>query len=212
MGERWKGLSGPEDLPGVDDLLGSFRWYDALCINQNNLEERSHQVELMRDIYRSATSVNVWLGHEGQGTEDLFQLLQLVRKRIGRFLEVSNMDFNELLNNRDLLYIYFGAEVERYRFIPLLDVLKWRYWTQIWIVQEFVLARSLTICCGWASIDWETFASCLKWVFEYDQRHDGLFFSGVIQRSKDVQEIQGSVGMKISMTRIVGKKTQRFGS
>ena len=31
VGEPWKGLSEPEDLPGVDDLLGSFRWYDALC-------------------------------------------------------------------------------------------------------------------------------------------------------------------------------------
>ena len=30
VGERRKGLRGPEDLPGVDNLLGSFRWYDAL--------------------------------------------------------------------------------------------------------------------------------------------------------------------------------------
>ncbi len=57
VGERWKGLSGPEDLPGADDLLGSFRWYDALCINQADVNERSEQVQLMRkDIYTGRTN------------------------------------------------------------------------------------------------------------------------------------------------------------
>jgi hypothetical protein len=51
VGERWKGLSGPEDLPGVDDWLGSFRWYDALCVNQSDDKEKSRQVGLMVDIY-----------------------------------------------------------------------------------------------------------------------------------------------------------------
>jgi hypothetical protein len=57
VGERWKGLSEPGDLPGVDDLLGSFRWYDALCINQNDVKERNHQVQQMADIYRRASRV-----------------------------------------------------------------------------------------------------------------------------------------------------------
>jgi hypothetical protein len=32
VGERWKSLSGPEDLPGVGDLLGPFGWFDTLCL------------------------------------------------------------------------------------------------------------------------------------------------------------------------------------
>jgi hypothetical protein len=52
--KRWKGLTGPEDLPGVDDLLGSFRWYNALCISQADREERSLQVLRMRTIYSQA--------------------------------------------------------------------------------------------------------------------------------------------------------------
>ena len=54
VGEPWKGLSEPEDLPGVDDLLG---WYDALCINQRDLLERSQQAHMMGDIYSSARNV-----------------------------------------------------------------------------------------------------------------------------------------------------------
>lgn len=30
---------------------GEYLWIDALCIDQTNVRERNHQVELMRDIY-----------------------------------------------------------------------------------------------------------------------------------------------------------------
>lgn len=36
-------------------------WVDALCINQNDHIERSHQVLRMRDIYRLAARVIVWV-------------------------------------------------------------------------------------------------------------------------------------------------------
>jgi hypothetical protein len=62
VGERWKGLSRPEDLPEVDDLLGSFRRYDALCINQEDTQERNHQVSQMGRIYGEADCVITWLG------------------------------------------------------------------------------------------------------------------------------------------------------
>jgi hypothetical protein len=39
-------------------------WTDAVCIDQENLGERGHQVRLMGDIYRSATDVYAWLGEE----------------------------------------------------------------------------------------------------------------------------------------------------
>ncbi|KAK3390038.1 heterokaryon incompatibility protein-domain-containing protein [Podospora didyma] len=37
-------------------------WVDALCINQDDNEERSRQVQMMGDIYRSATNVFIHLG------------------------------------------------------------------------------------------------------------------------------------------------------
>lgn len=37
-------------------------WIDALCINQEDLLERSRQVSLMRDLYTVAEEVLVWLG------------------------------------------------------------------------------------------------------------------------------------------------------
>lgn len=37
-------------------------WIDALCINQNDLEERAAQVTLMRQVYSKAREVLIWLG------------------------------------------------------------------------------------------------------------------------------------------------------
>ncbi|KAF2107811.1 heterokaryon incompatibility protein-domain-containing protein, partial [Lophiotrema nucula] len=38
-------------------------WADAVCINQRNLAEKTHQVQIMGLIYYRASLVNVWLGN-----------------------------------------------------------------------------------------------------------------------------------------------------
>lgn len=39
-------------------------WVDAICIDQTNMEEKEHQVALMRDIYLRADTVYIWLDDE----------------------------------------------------------------------------------------------------------------------------------------------------
>ena len=41
-------------------------WIDALCINQEDMEERNSQVARMADIFRLADRVVVWLGPESE--------------------------------------------------------------------------------------------------------------------------------------------------
>jgi hypothetical protein len=37
-------------------------WADAVCINQEDNSEKSAQIQLMREIYQSASEVRIWLG------------------------------------------------------------------------------------------------------------------------------------------------------
>ena len=37
-------------------------WADGICINQNDIDERSSQVGMMGDIYRNSTGLQIWLG------------------------------------------------------------------------------------------------------------------------------------------------------
>jgi hypothetical protein len=54
---------------GSDDVY----WIDALCINQVDTKERTHQVRLMGQIYASADHVLVWLG---KGDDELWQAME----------------------------------------------------------------------------------------------------------------------------------------
>lgn len=39
-------------------------WIDAVCINQQDVQERNHQVAIKQRIYAQAASVTTWLVHE----------------------------------------------------------------------------------------------------------------------------------------------------
>jgi hypothetical protein len=41
-----------------------YLWADALCINQNDVTERNHQVTLMSFLYRNARKVLIWIGEQ----------------------------------------------------------------------------------------------------------------------------------------------------
>lgn len=43
-------------------LFNNFLWIDALCIDQQNTQERNHQVQQMGNIYSRANMVLLWLG------------------------------------------------------------------------------------------------------------------------------------------------------
>ena len=44
------------------DIRANWIWIDQLCIDQNNTNERNHQVAMMGRIYEHATQVIAWLG------------------------------------------------------------------------------------------------------------------------------------------------------
>ena len=61
-----------------DESISIYLWVDALCINQHDLAEKSHQVTLMKDIYASANAVLVWLGpSEAEVATEVFEDIRL---------------------------------------------------------------------------------------------------------------------------------------
>ncbi|KAH6701241.1 heterokaryon incompatibility, partial [Leptodontidium sp. MPI-SDFR-AT-0119] len=40
----------------------TYIWADAICINQKDNDEKTHEVQQMKRIYENATEVIVWLG------------------------------------------------------------------------------------------------------------------------------------------------------
>lgn len=66
----WRMHAEKQIAEGYAELIGldspEYIWIDAICINQEDLEERSIQVARMYSIYDNAQSVLIWLGeHDG---------------------------------------------------------------------------------------------------------------------------------------------------
>lgn len=50
-------------------------WIDAICINQDDLSEKNHQVEMMSKIYGEAKRVCIWLGEGDKSSETAIQFI-----------------------------------------------------------------------------------------------------------------------------------------
>jgi hypothetical protein len=117
-------------------------WIDAICINQRDMEERRHQVALIRDIFQYASRVCVWLGQEDESSRTAMQF-------IGKLGQVSDLDSIVRDSSFD----------EEWRAVVRLICLPW--FSRIWVVQEIAVAQKATIWCGANTIDWTQLDSCL---------------------------------------------------
>jgi hypothetical protein len=130
-------------------------WIDAICINQNNLAERSQQVAIMGKIYSTATEVQVWLG-PAAGNEGIIQAMQKLRTTDWASLRMQLLA--KEYKSRATREALFKSLVVEF-FDPILSLCSIDYWSRLWIVQEYVLAQRLKIWCGSEAIDGEVLNS-----------------------------------------------------
>ncbi|KAK3644271.1 hypothetical protein LTR22_015274 [Elasticomyces elasticus] len=65
-------------------------WADAICINQEDIPERNHQVSMMGSLYRQATKVIAWLGTTG---DDRFSGLSFDEEALEALIKLSFRDY-----------------------------------------------------------------------------------------------------------------------
>ena len=70
----------------------TFLWVDAICINQNDLEERSSQVALMGTIYSRAMDTIVWLGKPDDYSRVVHDLLQKLAATVNSLVMEQGAD------------------------------------------------------------------------------------------------------------------------
>ncbi|KUJ07615.1 HET-domain-containing protein [Mollisia scopiformis] len=120
---------------------------DAICINQKDNEEKGHQVALMSEIYMRAKTVLVWIGEHDPSSELVFGTH--FEDKIPR--ATMKIPFVNLL----AVPVIVAGRVRRAtsassaeRIAAWTAVLSRSYWNRTWIVQEFLLARSVVVFCG----------------------------------------------------------------
>ena len=107
-------------------------WTDAICIDQNNMVEKSSQVSMMGKIFASATEVLIWLGNKTGASQIGMKVLRYLAE--GRGFE-ENPPWETLLPE----LVRQGLE----------DILQRGWFHRIWTVQEAALSSRLTtVKCG----------------------------------------------------------------
>ncbi|KAH8599239.1 heterokaryon incompatibility protein-domain-containing protein [Bisporella sp. PMI_857] len=124
-----------------------FFWIDALCINQEDLDEKSDQIPLMKDIYKSASRVIVWLGpmqdvKDADGARG--QLMQLVSE--------EHLYTSEELYRRVMTSTNPG-------WFALNEMLEHPWFSRVWVIQEVSAAATVHIMYGNVCLNWNTLAA-----------------------------------------------------
>ncbi|KIW89714.1 uncharacterized protein Z519_09870 [Cladophialophora bantiana CBS 173.52] len=127
-------------------------WADAISINQNDNDEKEHQVRLMQDIFRSAVHVYAWLGQGDSESSLAIQALRNISASFGAEEEVSRSP------GRDEI-----PPVEDSSWVAISKLFRRKWFRRVWIVQEVILASQLTLVCGDDRIPWRQFYDAAKY-------------------------------------------------
>jgi hypothetical protein len=121
-------------------------WVDAICINQDDKQEKSEQVAHMLAIYKKARSVTAWLG-----SPDSNSLLAFACARKLPALKAGLSEHRELAHN--------GSCIDQFTAIhnAIFHLFERPWLGRTWIRQEIYGARRLTVQCGLNSVSWKDF-------------------------------------------------------
>jgi hypothetical protein len=134
-------------------------WVDALCINQESLEERNHQVDLMTDIYELADLVIVWLGSCTRKMELAFDRLAYNRppwEKTDIVWETEMSDGEEIVTPSRGQAV--AARVVQSRIEQgLVQIFCKPWFERCWVFQEILLAERAILWCGSLEMSWSSF-------------------------------------------------------
>jgi ankyrin repeat protein len=133
----------------LSEPLFDYIWIDALCINQMNDSERTHQVALMGEIYTMAKRVIAWLGPAYDSSDSGVEEFRIASP--------------QWTAKKTFLKKWKSPAASAIRSICVRS-----YWNRLWIFQELLLARQAVIMCGSRCIPLQAFRNFVLKISSYN--------------------------------------------
>jgi hypothetical protein len=139
-------------------------WIDAICVNQQDLDERSQQVQRMAGIYIRAQCVVVWLGSEAEDSSWALRTLNRIGSMIDPDWSDNSMKPSDEARaagelhwaDRNAFMPYINRELD-----PVHRLLERAWFERLWIRQEIGLATNAVLMCGAEDIPWSRFRNAI---------------------------------------------------
>ncbi|GKZ31405.1 hypothetical protein AbraIFM66950_011982 [Aspergillus brasiliensis] len=128
-----------------DHQLERILWVDAVCIDQEDEDEKNTQIPLMRAIYAQADRVIVWLGEPDHTDHNaLVAIHQLAESKLLLNSNTESVDLSKADHD------------------ACMRLLRHDWFRRIWVLQEVGVARSIMIQCGLAQVNGYAFCEGLS--------------------------------------------------
>lgn len=141
----------------ISHNLDKYHWIDQVCIDQENVAEKSKQVAMMGNIYSSAYRVIAWLGNAYAWGEHALRFVLRIFMFFAKY-RPEGCDFKDLLPQTSVNPDDNGWQCLR-------KLLHHPWFQRQWIVQEVLMAPikpeheqpALFLAYGAAQVSWDVF-------------------------------------------------------
>ncbi|KAK4451144.1 heterokaryon incompatibility protein-domain-containing protein, partial [Podospora aff. communis PSN243] len=146
-------------------------WVDAVCINQDDVAEKSHQVEQMATVYKLADKVLIHLGPlKNSKDENAMDIIAAVDQPLTAEIACQVSD----------------------------SIFKSPWFDRVWVVQEAALAKVAIVILGDKAVRWDCFTAWPMRVAPY--RIDRIV-PGILALPPRFQPVEGSLLQRLHETR-----------
>jgi hypothetical protein len=180
-----------QESPINDSTLNTrveWLWIDKICINQDNLGERSAQVQIMGSIYSQAIRTLIWLGPDSDSCSMAWRLIDQIynvfqgENPCAKF--VADISFRMYSEQNPAASGLPGWDHELWRHLRKLFELPW--FTRTWIIQEVALSRGDPIFLhGQRTYPWHR----LGWASSWLRRNGYLRLSHIPNQMQNVDTL-----------------------
>ncbi|KAF3045512.1 hypothetical protein E8E12_008825 [Didymella heteroderae] len=139
-------------------------WVDAICINQEDVVERNHQVQYMGVIYNRAQRVIIWLG-DTEIEHDQVAVIVAVMQQFEFHLALRLLSHKRLPSHDEFAQLMRnGGYPDIWPAIRAIFASAW--YSRVWCVQEALLARDTTVVFDFAEFKVAVLQGLAEWLCE----------------------------------------------
>jgi hypothetical protein len=195
-------------------------WIDQLCINQNDLDERSTQVITMQRIYHEARGVRIWLGEHKDESKLGIELARQLHK-------LGNDVLAGLKHQpgRSDLYrtTHFGLPhyPDAHEWPAFMKLLARPVFHRIWILQEIISAVHAQVFCGDTPLfDYQVFVNAIgllqasEWAYKltasFDEGKNNISVFNAVAAVKHLWLQNPSLELRTRQRDMLLRRTRRF--
>jgi hypothetical protein len=128
-------------------------WIDAICINQQDLEERGRQVRLIGKIFSRARRVILWVGPKSEDSDLAMDCISMIASRVKVRWQTTQL--YPITNESHWADHDVPLPLSDTEHAALFRFYSRSWFKRLWVWQEVYLAADALLLCGVRSVHWK---------------------------------------------------------